>query len=118
MSWVHNASGVLAGIVGAGAVIFVTESIGHSLGRGDDIFFFAIAGYFLGAAAGTAIARRLAAPRCVWLVPVLLAALATMNLFSLAHPPWFAPAGALVLVLGWFVGSRWPTRSTPSGRAL
>ncbi len=116
MTFFRNGLGVGAGLIGAVAIIFVTESIGHRATRDDGAFAVAVAGYFLGAAAGTAIACRIAGPKTAVLVPLLLAILAAINLFSFLHPGWFAPAAAAALALGWFIGIRLLSRSVSGGR--
>lgn len=106
MGMVRKVAGVAAGVITAGLVIALTEWLGHVLLRGDAVFAAAIAGYALGAAAGTFVAARLAGASVSIAVPLVLAALAAVNLFSFPHPAWFAPAAVTALAIGWYLGGR------------
>jgi len=106
--------GILAGFLAAGLVIAVTEAVGHALVQGEAVFGIAIIAYGLGAAVGTAVAGRLAGRRSSTLVPILLGALATINLWSFAHPWWFAIACVGALALGGLVGDALSRQFAPA----
>lgn len=96
--------GVVAGILCAGVVIALVESVGHAIGRGAAVFGFAAGGYGLGAAVGTAVATVIAGARVAVAVPLVLAVLAAINLFAMPHPMWFVPAAVVALAAGWWAG--------------
>lgn len=95
-----------AGVLVAGSVIALTEAAGHAVLSGDGRFGAAVAGYGLGTMAGTALATRFAGRRPATAVPVVIAAMAAVNLLGFPHPTWFAPAAVASIALGWFLGSR------------
>jgi len=102
----RSLAGVIGGIVLAGGVIFLSEALGHASLGGDAVFASVAIGHGLGAAAGTALACRLAGRRASIVIPVVLALLALTNILSFVHPPWFGPLAGVLLVAGWFVGAR------------
>lgn len=115
MSVARKALGPIAGIVVAGAVIALTESILHRLPMQDALFAGVAAGYGLGALAGGAAAARIARHRIgPILVALVLAALAAINLFAMPHPWWFAPLAALLLFAACRVAMRWVPDATIS----
>ena len=103
----RNIAGVLAGCLCAAVVIAIIEMIAHA-NLSDDALFAAVAlGYGIGAMAGASTAIRIAGTR--WpgaAVAILLAVLATINLFALEHPGWFMPVAAVILLAGWWLGGR------------
>lgn len=96
--------GSVIGIAAAAGVIAVTEAIGHSVASGEAVFGAAVAGYGIGCGVGTFIATVIAGRSVSIVVPVVLAILATINLFAFTHPGWFAPAGVVALAVGWLIG--------------
>lgn len=96
--------GSVVGIAAAGGIIAVTEAIGHGAASGEAIFGTAIAGYGIGCAVGTFIATMIAGGTVSMVLPVILAILVAINLFSFPHPWWFAPAGVIALGTGWLFG--------------
>lgn len=96
--------GSVVGIAAAGGIIAVAEAIGHGAASGEAIFGTAIAGYGIGCAVGTFIATIIAGRAVSMVLPVILAILAAISLFSFPHPWWFAPAGVIALAAGWLVG--------------
>lgn len=102
----RNILAVLGGVIAASLIIAATEAVGHDSLQGNARFGAAIFGYGLGALAGTATAKRIVSSRAPVAVPVILAGLAAINLFSFPHPKWFAPAAVAALALGWLAGSR------------
>ena len=105
MAAVRSIAAVLGGVVVAGGAIALVEMAGHSSLQGGSVFGAAVVGYSLGALVGTAVATMVADRRTALAVPVILAALAAVNLFSFPHPRWFAPAAIVSLALGWWIGS-------------
>ena len=98
---------VLVGVVVAGAVLAVVEMLLHSLVEGDALFVAVAFGYGLGAIAGTLLTLTISPARLLGIITtVLLAALALSNLFIIEHPVWFAPLGAILLAIGWWIGNR------------
>jgi MFS family permease len=106
--------GVIAGIVVAGATVFILEWIGHRVFPGnaaaDDLgavspglLAMVVAGWFLGPFIGGAVAARIADRGwAAWIVAafILLGVLATV--VSVPHPLWMTIAGVgLPLVAGW-----------------
>lgn len=106
MAMARKILGVLAGTVVAGVTVALVEMVGHARLAGDAVFGVVVIGYGLGALAGTIVATRIADRRVAKAVPLILAALAAINLFSFPHPIWFAPAAIAALALGWFLGGR------------
>lgn len=102
---------VLAGVISAGVTVTLVEAIGHAAVSGEAVFGVAVGGYALGALVGTVVAQMIADRRTAVAVPLLLAVLATVNLFSFPHPQWFIPAAAVSLALGWWIGSSLYARS-------
>lgn len=86
-------------------VVLVVESAGHAALEGDGVFGAAILGYGVAALIGTVIAAKVADSRTAAAVPLILAGLAIINLFTFPHPPWFFPAAAVALALGWWSGA-------------
>jgi hypothetical protein len=112
MSKIRFAIAVLGGIVAAGAAIAVVEAVGHARLSGAPLFALVAAGYGLGAAVGTGVARWLTAgPAAGIVVTLALAALAVINLFQIAHPFWFLPLAAATLFAGWWTGDRMGRRT-------
>lgn len=102
----RTALGAVAGVVTAGVVIAAVEGATHARWTGDGPFVGAVLGYGLGAAVGTAVAGRIGGRTAGVVVPVALAVLALVNVFSFAHPLWFVPAAGVALGVGWVAGSR------------
>lgn len=96
---------VLAGVISAGVTVALVEGIGHAAVTGEAVFGVAVGGYALGALVGTVVAQIIADRRTAVAVPLALAVLAAVNLFSFPHPLWFIPAAAVSLALGWWIGS-------------
>jgi hypothetical protein len=110
MMMLRKIAGVVGGVFAAGLVIAGMETAGHSLATGEAVFALVVAGYGLGVLAGTAVCAAVAGRGPSIAVPVLLGGLALINLFAFPHPVWFVPAAAAVLVAGWKIGTRMPTR--------
>lgn len=106
MAILRKVLSVGAGSIAAGTAIAGVETVGHARVEGDAVFGVAIVGYGLGAMLGAFIAARMADRLCSIIVAGLLGLLATINLFSFAHPLWFAPTAAGIIGLGWAVGYR------------
>lgn len=104
MTIVRQIIGSVIGIAVAGGIIAVTEAIGHGAASREAVFGTAIAGYGVGCGVGTFIATMIAGRGVSMVLPVILAILAAINLFSFPHPWWFAPAGVIALAAGWLVG--------------
>ena len=122
--------GVVAGVVVGGAIVFITELVGHSafpppagtdLSNPDHIarlidslpigaFVMVLAGWFLGSLAGALVANRIARNTLAgWIVAVLFILLTAYNFTVIPHPVWMMAAGvALPLVAAWIAGQpRW-----------
>ena len=103
--------GACGGVIVASLVVALVEAVGHAAVAGQVVFGVAVIGYALGALAGTVLAQAIADRRTAVAVPLVLAILAVINLFSFPHPLWFAPAAAAALALGWWIGCYvWPDR--------
>ncbi len=115
--------GVVAGIVAGGLVVFVTETVGHSLyppppdinlADPEDVkrlmaslpagaFAFVLAGWFLGSLAGALVALRIAkGAAAAWAVALLFILFTCMNFVMIPHPAWMIAAGiAIPLLSAW-----------------
>ena len=96
---------ILAGVTAAGVCVGLVETLAHARLQGQGVFAAAVAGYGLASLIGSAVAARIADRVSALIVTLVLAALAVVNLFAFAHPPWFAPVAVLTLALGWAVGA-------------
>lgn len=97
----------LAGLVAAGLTIAVVEAVAHGAVSGEALFGAVAAGYGLGALVGGVVANRLSPARWPGIVVTLaLAALALLNLVTIAHPVWFVPVAALALAAGHLAAGR------------
>jgi len=105
MTMLRKIGGVVGGVLAAGLVIAGVETAGHSVASGEAVFALAVAGYGLGALAGSALCTALAGRRLSMAVPIVLGVLALVNLFAFPHPLWFAPVAVLTLALGWAFGT-------------
>ena len=116
---------VIAGVIAGGAIVFVTEAIGHSLfpppadidlSNPDDVkrlmaslpagaFAMVLLGWFLGSFAGAYVAHAIARkPVAAWAVAVIFILFTIMNFFMIPHPAWMIAAGLLIpLVSAWLV---------------
>ena len=106
---------VVAGVIAGGAIVFVTEAIGHSLfpppadidlSNPDDVkrlmaslpagaFAMVLLGWFLGGfspgpTSAHAIARK---PVAAWAVAVIFILFTIMNFFMIPHPAWIDRRG-------------------------
>lgn len=97
--------GILAGVLAAGLVVALAEAVGHAAATEPMVFGVVVIGYGLGSLAGTVTTVAIADRRTAIAVPLILAVLAAINLFSFPHPLWFAPVAAAALALGWWVGA-------------
>lgn len=109
--------GVVAGVIVGGAVVFVTEMIGHSLfppPAGTDLsnpedlkrlmeslptaaYAMVLLGWFLGSFAGAFVALKIAnKPVAAWAVAVLFILLTAANFVMIPHPMWMIAAGILI----------------------
>ena len=100
---------VVAGVIAGGAIVFVTEAIGHSLfpppadidlSNPDDVkrlmaslpagaFAMVLLGWFLGGFAGAYVAHAIARkPVAAWAVAVIFILFTIMNFFMIPHPAW------------------------------
>ncbi len=105
MAIVRNVAAVLGGVIAAGVVIALVETVGHSVLEGGSVIGAAAVGYGLGALVGTVVATMIAGRQAAVAVPFILAVLAAFNFVSFPHPRWFAPAAVAALALGWWIGS-------------
>lgn len=110
MTMLRKIGGVVGGVLAAGLVIAGVETAGHSMARGEAVFALAVTGYGLGALAGSALCAALAGRSLSIAVPVVLGALAIVNLFAFPHPVWFVPAAAVMLAAGWWIGTHLAAR--------
>ena len=98
----------------AGAVVAGVEALAHGRLSGDALFATVAVGYGLGAGLGCLAASRLGGRWSCFAIAAVLAGLATINLYSFAHPAWFAVVAALSLGLGgwlgYLLGRAWATR--------
>ncbi len=106
MTILRKTLSVLAGTLAGGLCIAVVEATAHSVSGVQAAFAAAIAGYGLGALAGSAVAARFADRTSAAIVTGILSALAAVNLFAFPHPIWFAPAAVVSLLLGCAIGIR------------
>ncbi len=106
MTMLRKIAGVLGGVFAAGLVIAGVETAGHGLATGEAVFALVVAGYGLGALAGTAVCAAVAGRGLSIAVPIVLGGLALINLFAFPHPLWFVPAAAVALVAEWWIGTR------------
>lgn len=95
---------VLMGAMIAGAVVAMVEAVAHGRLSGDALFAVVALGYGLGAGLGCLAASRLGGRWSCFAIAVVLAVLALVNLYSFAHPAWFAAVAALSLGLGGWLG--------------
>ncbi len=110
MTMLRKIGGVVGGVLAAGLVIAGVETAGHGVARGEAVFALAVAGYGLGALAGSALCTALAGRKLSMAVPIVLGVLALVNLFAFPHPVWFVPAAAAILAAGWWMGTRLSAR--------
>ncbi len=108
---------VVAGVIAGGAIVFVTEAIGHSLfpppadldlSNPADVdrlmaslpagaFAMVLLGWFLGSFAGAYVAHAIAKKRAAaWAVAAIFILFTTMNFFMIPHPLWMIVAGILI----------------------
>ncbi|WP_285713738.1 hypothetical protein [Erythrobacter oryzae] len=106
MTMLRKIGGVVGGVLATGLVIAGVETAGHSIASGEAVFALAVAGYGLGALAGSAVCAALAGRSLSIAVPLVLGVLALINLFAFPHPVWFVPAAAIALASGWWLGAR------------
>lgn len=101
--------GILGGLIAAGATVALVETLGHRVVRGEAVFAVAVFGYGIAALIGVALTQMIADRPTAVIVPLVLAGLAAINVFSFPHPPWFIPAAAAALSLGGWIGAlvRW-----------
>ena len=133
--WVKTILAVLAGVIAGGAIIFVTEAVGHSLfpppadinlADPEDVkrlmaslpaaaFAFVLAGWFLGSLAGAFVARKIArSDVAAWTVAVLFILFTAMNFLMIPHPMWMIAAGIVIPLAGAWLAIR---LSGPARRA-
>jgi hypothetical protein len=114
---VRTILGVVAGAVAGGAIVFVTEFIGHSLfppppdinlGNPEDVerlmaslpagaFAMVLLGWFLGSFAGALLAYRLSErPAAAWAVAAIFILFTAMTFMTIPHPAWMIAAGLLI----------------------
>lgn len=106
---VKQVAGVLAGIILCILIIMAVEAAGHGMLRGEAAFLAPILAYLLASMAGGIVAIKVAGLRRWWLPAIIVMFLAfgtVMNLMSIDHPVWFAPAAAVALVAGSHLGWR------------
>ena len=134
-AWVKTILAVLAGVIAGGAIIFVTEAVGHSLfpppadinlADPEDVkrlmaslpaaaFAFVLAGWFLGSLAGAFVARKIArSDVAAWAVAVLFILFTAMNFVMIPHPMWMIAAGIVIPLAGAWLAIR---LSGPAPRA-
>lgn len=108
---------VVAGVVLGGAIVFVTEAVGHSLfpppsdinlADPEDVtrlmaslpagaFAMVLLGWFLGSLAGALVAFRIARKAvAAWAVALVFILLTTVNFYMIPHPAWMIAAGLLI----------------------
>ena len=108
---------VVAGVVVGGAIVFVSEAVGHSLfpppadinlANPEDVkrlmaslpagaFAMVLLGWLLGSLAGALVALRIARrPAAAWAVAVVFILATTANFFMIPHPAWMIAAGLLI----------------------
>ena len=108
---------VVTGVIAGGAIVFVTEAIGHSLfpppadidlSNPDDVrrlmaslpagaFAMVLLGWFLGSFVGAYVARTIAKrPAAAWAVAMIFMLFTGMNFVMIPHPMWMIAAGLLI----------------------
>lgn len=119
---VRKLAGLAAGLALAIAIIMIVEAIGIRLyppPRGYDLntgsaeslptinLVFPVAGWFLGALAGSWLAVHLARRAWPgWAVAGLVLVATILNFALITHPLWIMAAGALAAPLGGVIGQR------------
>ena len=115
--WAKTILAVLAGVIAGGAIVFVTEAVGHSLfpppadinlADPEDVkrlmaslpagaFAMVLVGWFLGSFAGALVALRIArSPTAAWGVAVVFTLLTAASFTMIPHPMWMIVAGLLI----------------------
>ncbi len=98
---------LLAGAIVAILVVAGVEYAGHATAQPDAAWVVAAFAPGFGALVGGVLAILLARWRYAgWVLAVILAALAAINLMSFAHPQWFAPVVGIALVIGGWLATR------------
>jgi hypothetical protein len=108
---------VLAGVIAGGAIVFVTEAVGHSLfpppadidlSNPEDVkrlmaslpagaFVMVLVGWFLGSLAGAFVAYSISGkPVAAWAVAAIFILFTAMNFAMIPHPAWMIAAGLLI----------------------
>ena len=108
---------VVAGVVVGGAIVFVTEAVGHSLfpppadinlANPEDVkrlmaslpagaFAMVLLGWLAGSLAGALVALRIARkPVAAWSVAAVFIVLTTVNFYLIPHPGWMIAVGLLI----------------------
>lgn len=105
--WARMLGAGVAGLIAASLCIAGVEAIAHRAGSGELLFAAAAAGLGVGAAIGGALAVRIGGrPVLAWIIALLLALLALINVYAFPHPVWFVPAAAAALALGAWIATR------------
>ena len=126
---------VVAGVIAGGAVVFVTEAIGHSLfpppadidlSNPDDVkrlmaslpagaFAMVLLGWFLGSLAGAYVAHAIAKkPVAAWAVAGIFILFTITNFFMIPHPMWMIAAGLLIPVVSAWLALRMRGSADPA----
>lgn len=108
---------VIAGVIAGGAIVFVTEVVGHSLypppadinlADPEDVkrlmanlpagaFLMVLVGWFLGSFAGAFIAYSISRKAiAAWTVAAIFILFTAMNFMMIPHPAWMIAAGLLI----------------------
>lgn len=108
--WLRDGIGTLLGLILAAILIATVEEFASEpRGVADSApFLVALLGYALGTFVGATLAARIARHGRIaaTVVAVVLAALAVINIASVAHPPWFLPLAIAIFVLAGWCGAR------------
>lgn len=127
---------VVAGVIAGGAIVFVTEAVGHSLfpppadidlSNPADVdrlmaslpagaFAMVLLGWFLGSFVGAYVAHAIAkTPGAAWAVAAIFILFSTMNFFMIPHPIWMIAAGLLIPVVSAWLVLRLRRSAGPAG---
>lgn len=100
-SWIKTILALIVGTFTGGACIAVIEMLGHSLVTGQVIFIVAALGLGLAAFVGGLVAAWIGNVSILsFIVAVVLAGLALVNVFSFTHPGWYVPVAFGFLGIG------------------